>query len=114
MAVCANRSSLHAQKQPETIVLVVAPTPLMARRALAVRGLDPLMPGIAYRMATRIGLLRGWSPGTPVVADRISEWAGIAGAEGEMLANVLLAQIGRGCLRLLQDSDIEQMKADCA
>lgn len=98
-------------RQAERIILAVAPTPSMARQALAGRGLDPVLPGAAVRMATRFWQLRGWSHGTPVVAERISEWAALAGRDGEHLADVLMAQISAGRLRLLQDDEVNAIMA---
>ena len=101
------RPARHA----EIIILAVAPTPSMARQALAGRGLDPVLPGIGLRMVTRCAQLRGWSHGTPVVAERISEWGDLAGHDGEFLAHTLLAQIKAGRLRLLQDNEVNAIMA---
>ena len=107
----ADRAPLLAKRSADRILLVVAPTPTLGFSALAARGLAPDLPGIALRPVGRALQLRGWSHGTSVVADRISEWAALAGAEGESLAHVLLAQIAAGRLRFLQDDEIAQIRA---
>ena len=99
--------------RPQTIVLAVGPTVLLARRALAERGIAPAAAGLGLRMVTRAPQLRGWSHGTPVAATEIRAWRGF-GREAELLGLCLLAMLGSGRLRMLQDEDVAALLADAA
>ncbi|MDB5582810.1 MAG: hypothetical protein JWR80_7986 [Bradyrhizobium sp.] len=100
-------------REAPTIILAVAPFPDLAKAALEARGLDPVAAGPGLRMVTRAPALRGWSPGTPVVANSINYW-GLSGPSGAQLAICLLSMLRTGKLRLLQDEDIARLKADAA
>jgi len=95
------------------ILLVVGPTPVLAREALLANGLVP-DGGRNLRMVTRVPGLRGWSHGTPVVFTRTDEWAMLAGWDGMQLGDVLFALINSGRLRIAQDEDIAQFKWEIA
>jgi hypothetical protein len=99
-------------RKPPKILLAVGPTVLMARKALTDRGLDPeRIDGL--RMITRAHCLRGWTHGTPVAAIDIDDW-GLTGDTGAELAACLLALFASGRLRLMQDDDVEQLRAEAA
>ena len=100
-------------KKPPRIVLAVGPDVVSARKALDAHGLDPIMAGIEIRMVTRAQALRGWSRGTPVAACSVEDWR-LTGPRGADLADALLACIAAGRLRLLQDHDIERLRAETA
>jgi hypothetical protein len=94
------------------ILLAIGPTVMMARKALTERGLDPeKIDGL--RMITRAHGLRGWSHGTPVAAIDIEDWAA-TGDIGRELSLCLMAMLGNGRLRLMQDEDVAQLRAEAA
>jgi hypothetical protein len=99
-------------RKPQKILLAIGPTVMTARKALTERGLDPeKIDGL--RMITRAAGLRGWSHGTPVAAIDIDDWAA-AGETGRELALCLMAMLGNGRLRLMQDEDVAQLRAEAA
>lgn len=95
------------------IILAVGPSPFFCKAALEAHGLDPVSAGPGLRMVTRAPALRGWSHGTPVAAFAIHDWPHCSQAAAD-LAACLLAMLGTGQLRLLQDEDIAALRAEAA
>jgi hypothetical protein len=95
------------------VVLAIGPTVEMARNALVARGLDPRLPGLELRYATCRRPPRGWSHGTPIVADTIGEW-GLISDEAGLLADLVLACLASGRFRLLQDDEVRNMLGELA
>jgi hypothetical protein len=96
-------------REPDPIILAVGPTPTLALRALTENGLRP-DGGRCLRMVTRFTGLRGWTPGTPVVAVEISRWPVLAGLHGQALENTLMTLIACGRLRLAQEADLARFR----
>ena len=92
------------------LVLVVAPTPTMARDTLAAYGLTT-DGGEMIRMVTRHTGLRGWHHGMPVLARDVSLWPSL-GYAAHALENTLMTLLACGRLRLAQESDIERVKLE--
>lgn len=91
------------------LLLVVAPTPIMARETLVANRLSP-DGGQAIRMVTRFTGLRGWRHGMPVIATEVSRWAVLAGFHGQMLEHTLMTMLACGRLRLAQDDDLARAR----
>lgn len=97
-------------RENSPLVLVVAPTPLMARKTLEAYGLTT-DGGTMIRMVTRFTGLRGWHHGMPVLAMDISRWPAL-GYDAHALENALMKMIACGRMRLAQDADIERVRAE--
>lgn len=92
------------------LVLVVAPTPVLARATLAAYGLTT-DGGEMIRMVTRFTGLRGWHHGMPVLATDISQWSRMDHMS-EALRKTLITLLAEGRLRLAQESDIDRVKRE--
>lgn len=98
---------IHREAAPH--LLVVAPTPILARDTLAGAGLST-DGGWQIRIVTRFMGLRGWRHGMPVLATGTSQWATVAGYQGKMLEHTLLTMIACGRLRVAQDDDLARVR----
>lgn len=96
-------------REPDPIILAVGPTPTLALRALTANGLTP-DGGRCLRMVTRFTGLRGWKPGTPVVAVETGRWAVLAGQEGAILEHTLMRMLECGRLRIAQEADLARFR----
>lgn len=97
-------------RENSPLVLVVAPTPVMAKKTLDAYGLTT-DGGEMIRMVTRFTGLRGWHHGMPVLATGISRWPSL-GYEAHALENALTAMLTSGRMRLAQDADIARIRAE--
>ena len=97
-------------KQAEPILLIIAPTVMLAKETAEEHGLD-ISKMINTRTILRPRLLRGWRQGTPYIAKDPEGWKRIS-REGEIMSELLFVAVRRGGLRPANETDLAFCKPE--